>query len=171
MLPFLLAQAVPVPIPVVIDPSLSAATIAAITAAAVTVIGTLTGGIVSIIVALRDTRAKVAETKVAVEHNAELGRKAGAARDQKLERIEVLVDGRYSEVLQELADMKLLLAKSTGLRADHDQATSAQQRADSQHARVAAFPPSLPASAEPIKVEIVNAPDAPVPVVDTKKET
>lgn len=56
----------------------------------------------------------------------------------KLEHIEILVDGRYSEVLQELADVKRLLAKQTGESSDVDRADQAQRRADDQANRVKA---------------------------------
>lgn len=59
-------------------------------------------------------------------------------QDVKLQRIEVLVNGRYGEVLQELADVKRLLAAESGRTADATRADQAQQRADLQAARVAA---------------------------------
>lgn len=54
----------------------------------------------------------------------------------QLDRIEILVDGRYSEVLQELADVKQLLAKQTGAPADAESAQHAQRKADEQEHRV-----------------------------------
>ncbi len=57
---------------------------------------------------------------------------------KRLEHIEILVDGRYSEVLQELADVKRLLAKQTGEPSDKDRADQAQRRADDQANRVKA---------------------------------
>jgi hypothetical protein len=57
-------------------------------------------------------------------------------QDVKLQRIEILVDGRYGQVLQELADVKRLLAAESGLAIDHDKAAAAQSRANEQAARV-----------------------------------
>jgi len=54
----------------------------------------------------------------------------------KLENIEILVDGRYSAVLQELADVKNLLAISTGLPSDELKANKAQVIADEQAKQV-----------------------------------
>lgn len=65
-------------------------------------------------------------------------KQAGAVRDAKLDNITVLVNGRYSEVLQELADVKRLLAAATGLARDHANAVTAQERADEQLRRVIA---------------------------------
>jgi hypothetical protein len=68
---------------------------------------------------------------------------ANVQQNAKLGRIEVLVDGRYGEVLQELADVKRLLAATSGLKVDQDKAAEAQTRADDQAARVAAVPPAV----------------------------
>jgi len=108
-------------------------TVAAIGAAAVLIIGAIVTGVISIIAAVHNTRV-VVDTKVAVDQVVA----GGVTRDQKLDRIEVLVDGRYSEVLQELADVKKLLAKATGIEADTDRAENAQGAADRQEIRVAA---------------------------------
>jgi len=63
----------------------------------------------------------------------------GKARDVQLSNIELLVDGRYGKVLQELADMKRLLAEVTGKKIDIAKAEEAQANADEQSARVASF--------------------------------
>ena len=60
----------------------------------------------------------------------------------KLERIELLVDGRYGEVLQELADVKLMLADKTGKLDDKLRAEQAQTKADEQTKRVELLPKS-----------------------------
>jgi hypothetical protein len=59
-----------------------------------------------------------------------------ANQDVKLQRIEILVDGRYGQVLQELADLKRLLAAESGLPIDKEKADAAQVRANEQAARV-----------------------------------
>lgn len=118
-------------VPVVVPSEVSAATVSLITSAIVTIIGTLVGGIIAIITALRNT-------KRSIEANAEADRDAAAIRESKLDHITVLVNGRYSALLQELADAKQLLAAHTGLAADHAAAEVAQQKADDQASRVRA---------------------------------
>lgn len=73
--------------------------------------------------------------------NAAAGAEAGAVRDAKLDHITVLVNGRYSQVLQELADVRHRLATASGLASDHLQAEVAQARADDQAGRVVAAAP------------------------------
>jgi hypothetical protein len=63
-------------------------------------------------------------------------RQMNKSQSVKLDRIEILVDGRYSEVLQQLADVKKLLAKATGQPDDYDRATAAQTQADRQEVLV-----------------------------------
>lgn len=75
-----------------------------------------------------------------IRDNAAAGAEAGAVRDRKLDNITVLVNGRYSLVLQELADVKRQLATVTGREIDKVAATLAQQAADEQAARVVAPP-------------------------------
>lgn len=87
------------------------ATITVIGTVAIAVIGAIAAGSVSIIKALRDT-------------------------DEKLGKIHVLVNSRYSAVLEELARVKALLAHATGLRVDKIDALVAQQNADDQAGRV-----------------------------------
>jgi hypothetical protein len=78
----------------------------------------------------RKTAAKVDDAAaVTAAHN--------ATQSTKLQRIEVLVDGRYGQVLQELAAVKRLLAAESGLASDKTKAAVAQARADEQEARVA----------------------------------
>jgi predicted nucleic acid-binding Zn-ribbon protein len=83
-------------------------------------------------------------TKAAVDVNAANGAQAGAERDKKLDTITILVNGRYGQVLQELADVKRILAASTGLESDRTAATVAQTHADDQAGRVATVAASPP---------------------------
>jgi len=99
--------------------------IAVIVTGAVTVIGALVAGITSIIVTVR--ASKKVDTVIA----------ATTGQDAKLDNITILVDGRYSQVLQELADVKRLMAETTGSTADSKDAAKAQKTADAQHALVA----------------------------------
>ena len=105
--------------------ALDITTVTAIGAALVLVIGAIVTGVVTIISALRATKVAVETTVI-----------ADVKRDEKLDRIEVLVDGRYSQVLQELADVKALLAKATGLPLDEAKAVVAQTTANEQAVRV-----------------------------------
>lgn len=89
----------------------------------VIIVGAITGGAVKIIKAISDSKNQ--------------GIEAGQARDHKLNRIETLVDGRYSDVLQELADLKLITANASGLKGDMDRALDAQHKANEQAKRVA----------------------------------
>lgn len=97
--------------------------IPAIVAGLVTLIGSITAAIIA-----WNTNKKTNTIK-----------EDGVKRDEKLGRIEVLVDGRYGQVLQELADVKLLLATTTGLKTDSDRASQAQTAADNQIARTTAI--------------------------------
>ena len=108
--------------------------IAALSGAAVTVIGALVAGVIAIIRVLAETR----DVKAEIIKNAATSTMAGQHRDRKLERIELLVDGRYGEVLQELADGKALLAAITGKPSDVLKAQIAQTKADEQVSRVTA---------------------------------
>jgi type IV secretory pathway TrbL component len=105
--------------------TLDTGTVTAIGAAVVVVVGAVVAGVISIITAVHATRTKVENVVT-----------ANVKSDLKLDRIEVLVDGRYSEVLQELADVKKLLAQATGVEADIGRAGQAQGAADRQEARV-----------------------------------
>ncbi len=120
----------------------NAAVIAALAAGLATVIGAIVAGIIAVIKALHETRTEIATTKTEIatklEKNAAVSKTIGEARDKKLDRIEVLVDGRYGEVLQELADMKKALALATGLATDQVKSDEAQKRADLQESRVVA---------------------------------
>jgi hypothetical protein len=63
-------------------------------------------------------------------------RRMNGLQTVKLDHIEILVDGRYSEVLQQLADVRELLAQATGTQGDRDRATTSQTHADQQEQRV-----------------------------------
>ncbi len=115
------------------DPMVIAALIASLCAGLATLIAAVVAGIVAIIKALHDTKAAITEK---LETNAAVSKTMGDVRDKKLDRIEVLVDGRYGEVLQELADMKKALALATGLATDQVKSDEAQKRADLQEFRV-----------------------------------
>ena len=91
-------------------------------------------GVIAIIRVLAETRG----VKTEIIKNAATAAISGEHRDRKLERIELLVDGRYGEVLQELADVKALLAAITGKPSDLLKAQIAQTKADEQVSRVAA---------------------------------
>lgn len=75
---------------------------------------------------------KTVRVQAAIKQNAVDGAAAGAAREAKLDHISVLVNGRYSQVLQELADVRRELAAASGLERDRIQAAIAQDRADAQ---------------------------------------
>jgi len=98
--------------------------IAAVTAAVLAILAILIPGILAIIGALRKTQDTVKDVT--------------AGQNKQLNKIEVLVDGRYGEVLQEIADLKLALSVATGLAADKIKAADAQTKADVQVERVRA---------------------------------
>jgi hypothetical protein len=89
----------------------------------VLIIGAIAAAVVAVIKALGENK-KVIQTEIT----------------PKLERIEILVDGRYSEVLQELADLKAVIADKSGTMVDRQLAKAAQIKADDQQARVTAAP-------------------------------
>lgn len=62
---------------------------------------------------------------------------SNAAQSVKLNEIHLLVDGRYSKVLDELAIVKQLLANVTHSTSDQHSANIARQNADDQAGRVA----------------------------------
>jgi hypothetical protein len=79
-------------------------------------------------------------------------------QSKKLDNITVLVDGRYGEVLQELADVKDLLAATTGTKMDRLKADKAQTTANAQHDRTKAATDAIAAG------EIANPPANPTKV-------
>lgn len=95
----------------------------------VAIIGALSLLITTFFTAWAAYKAKVGADVVKVET---------VAQTKKLDNITILVDGRYGEVLQELADIKRIFAQTTGLPADATKADVAQETADAQHARTAA---------------------------------
>jgi len=115
-------------------------------ASVIAVIGSLAAGVVLIIKAIGDN-SRI--TNDAVDKASEASARAGEAANKstlaankgvensnKLDRIEILVDGRYSAVLQELADVKKLLADRSGEIIDRIKADGAQANADAQEVRV-----------------------------------
>jgi hypothetical protein len=58
------------------------------------------------------------------------------ATAQKTDNITTLVDGARSKLLQEIADLKKVVASGSGTEADKQSAESAQQASDEQHRRV-----------------------------------
>jgi len=96
------------------------------TANIILIIGALTSSTIAIITVWRTGRkvdAVAAQT---------------SGQDVKLNRIEVLVDGRYGAVLQRLADVLVVLADRSGTASDRARAESAQSEANAQQAQVAA---------------------------------
>lgn len=93
-------------------------TIQAMGAVTVLVIGAIVTGAVKIIGAIKDTKQTVQD--VVVPQNAQL------------KKIQLLVDGRYGQVLQELADVKRILALESGRKADMERADTAQKIANNQ---------------------------------------
>lgn len=91
----------------------------------VLIIGAIVTGIVKIIKALR-------ETKVVIEDVKDLN----ATQDIKLDNITLLVDGRYGEVLKELAHLADLLALETGRASDRKAANVAEDKYQDQKFRV-----------------------------------
>lgn len=83
-----------------------------------------------IVAAIPPTLAGVASLVVSLRN--------GRRNSRKLDGITLLVDGRYGDVLQELADVKRLLAAQTGSASDHTRAEVAQKDATAQHERTAA---------------------------------
>lgn len=141
---------------------LSPALVAALATGLVAVIGAAAGAAQKILQELRVTKTLVAQaqavivqTKDTVEANAVHGQRAGTMRDKKLDNITLLVDGRYGEVLQELADVRQLFATLTGQPGDQARAAAAQAAATAQIARVAVaarealLPPQDPPESPP----------------------
>ena len=97
-----------------------------------------TTGIVTILVALGAliTTIFTAYSAFRAKITAEEVKEVNKDQTKKLDNITVLVDGRYSAVLQELADVKKLLAISTGEKSDDLKADKAQVIADNQSNQV-----------------------------------
>ena len=56
--------------------------------------------------------------------------------DRKVDNVTVLVDGRYSDVLRELADVREMLAEQSGTRNDQTRADVARHASNMQDAKV-----------------------------------
>lgn len=120
----------PIPLPVTgIASWLTPATLLGIGGLLVAVIGALAQAVVMVL-------KEVKSTKNLVTANAEVGAQVGQQRDKKLDRIEILVNGRYGEVLQELATLRQAVATASGRAGDQALADAAQVRATDQIKRV-----------------------------------
>lgn len=109
----------------VVKATWSPVTIGLMIGGVVTIIGAASTAIVAVVRAVNDTKKAVVETKAKVETS-----------ERKLDTITVLVDGRYSQVLNELAVVKGLLADSTGTPGDRASAIHADDAAKAQQAIV-----------------------------------
>ena len=134
-----------------------------------TLIGLVFGGIVAIIgalgkvlVDLKQAKGKAVEaadnaviavataveTKTSVESARKIGEAAGVARDGKLDEIKMLVDGKFSQVLDRVARLTRAIANTSGIQADIDEADDAQEAADKQRAKVHAAASAVAGHAE-----------------------
>jgi len=93
--------------------------------AAVGVLATIIGGLIVNIIVARKNQSIIKNVE-----------EKTLSQNKQLSNIEVLVDGRYSDVLQELANVKKLLAESSGLASHQKEAAAAQVKADGQKDRV-----------------------------------
>lgn len=93
-----------------------------------------TTGVVTILAAIGAlvTTLFTAYISIKAKNTTEEVKKVNLDQVKKLDNITILVNGRYSAVLQELADVKQLLAASTGKEADIVSASKAQKIADKQ---------------------------------------
>jgi hypothetical protein len=120
----------PIPLPTTgVAAWLTPATLLGIGGLLVTIIGALTKAVIAVL-------QEVKSTKRLVTSNAEVGAQIGEQRDRKLDRIEILVNGRYGEVLQELATLRQEVATHSGKAGDQALANAAQVRATDQIKRV-----------------------------------
>lgn len=131
--------------------------------AALGTLAAVLGGIVINAIVAWKTKAKVADIKEETK-----------VQTSKLQNIEVLVDGRYSAVLQELADVKRLLANSSGLAHHAENADIAQTIANEQESRVDMLKDSSshlhPLTDRTLIGEIPNGPTLDVPLMESRKE-
>jgi len=93
--------------------------------AAVGVLATIIGGLIVNIIVARKNQAIIKNVE-----------QKTLGQNKQLSNIEILVDGRYGDVLQELASVKKLLAESSGLASHRVEAEIAQIKSDKQEARV-----------------------------------
>jgi len=101
---------------------MDATLVGAIVAGLLAIIAVLVPGIISIIKAIGETKREVMRTVETVTDD----------QNKKLDKITVLVDGRYLAVLNELATMKEMFAHLTGLHSDKKLAQDARSAADAQ---------------------------------------
>jgi hypothetical protein len=116
-----------------IDPTVVPAVVAPISSWTPATIGVALTGLAGMISAVGAAAALIIKE---IRSKAAVGAAAGEQRDLALNRIELLVDGRYSAVLEELAEMKNLLANATGDPMDRAKATLAKGDSDAQAKRV-----------------------------------
>jgi hypothetical protein len=109
------------------------AVVAPVSAWTPAMIGAVVGAIATLVTTLGGVAVLIIREIRAAKNEGQL---AGDARDAKLGRIEVLVDGRYSEVLKRLAAVQAQLATATGNKVDAAEAVIAQSHSDEQEARL-----------------------------------
>ena len=124
-----------------LDPAVVEAVVAPVSAWTPATIGVLLTGAAGLTAALGTAAGLIIKE---IRANAAQGMAAGQIRDQKLNRIETLVDGRYSDVLRELAVVKAQLAVITGDHRDVAKALIAQENSNRQDERVLAVESLLP---------------------------
>lgn len=93
-----------------------------------TMIGALFAGLVTVIGA-------IGGVLVQLRSGRKEGQAAGAVREAKLDNITVIVNGRYSEVLNELATLKETIAELTGAKADRTAALAARKAVEDHRMR------------------------------------
>jgi hypothetical protein len=116
-----------------IDPAVVPAVVAPLSAWTPATIGVALTGLAGLVGAIGTASGLIIKE---IRAKAAIGAAAGDERDRALNRIELLVDGRYGKVLEELAAMKNLLANATGDPQDRARATLAQGDSDAQAERV-----------------------------------
>ena len=112
---------------------MGAAEISLVIGGIVTVVGAIVAGILSIITAINSSKDRVTqETQVVKDKIVEVNNENA----RKLDNITILVDGRYSEVLRELAEVRQLLADKTEERSDQIKADVAKDTSDKHSNRL-----------------------------------
>ena len=101
------------------------ATITAVSTAVVLIIAAHAQAVSRIISAVKAAKGVAEETKA-----------INQVQSGKLDNITQLVDGQYSAVLKELAEVKRVLADVTGRRSDRDGADAAERASNAHAARV-----------------------------------
>lgn len=106
--------------------------ITAIISGIILIIGAVVTGIVTVIKTVSETKDKVVDATKQISKVREINQN----QMTQLKSIKILVDGRYSDVLNELARIKQLLADNTKLESDQDEANIAHTVAKEQEVRV-----------------------------------